>query len=328
MRIVAGGSASPQQIASFKKCIANAEQMPTPAEILARLGYAYYPATLPHAKSQAKSIQKKKLKNIMLVFEFKDNPNDRFVLTKESILEVLPSGQLLISFLSIFDDGPEKSPSAIIAEPIADSQNATAKSNKQKPSNKPTEYCPLSVILQSFPPRCLATLERCVNKPDKVRERMIKTLKNGVSMKKKYVWFHIDKDDTPLIEQLMTRPALPEHHRPAARRPYKPRQKKAAADGSGTVSSNTSYRAKEKPHANQNVPIPPPGTQSSSTLPSPSSAIPTPQHASQEKGMKSSSASQSIPLDASLSATGVEAKESDNYPERGTVGHSVEKTLH
>lgn len=251
MRIVASGSASPQQIAAFKKCIANAEKMPTPAEILSRLGYAYYPATLPNAKNQAsKNTQKRPLKNIMLVFEFKDNPNDRFVLSKDSILEVLPSGQVLLSFLAIFDLSMNKLLTAPKDEKV---EKASPKISSPK-KKQPVKYFPLSLMIQNFPARCLSTFERCVNKPDNVRKRMVELMKTGHRLEKKYVWYQIDKTDSTLQEELANMPIMPEVSKPTAKRTYKPRQKKTVPPGSQAPSQPSLPSSTQAPSSEPSIP--------------------------------------------------------------------------
>lgn len=58
---------------------------------------------VPKPKPPPKSTYtpKKNMKNVMVVFEFKDNPADRYILPREAIVEVLPNDAILMSFLMI-----------------------------------------------------------------------------------------------------------------------------------------------------------------------------------------------------------------------------------
>lgn len=84
MRHVATGRAEPDAVSRFQGYINRARAMDV---VSVRRPTTYEPLPPP--------------KGTMLAFEFDENANDRFLLPKKSILEILPSGEILWSFLHL-----------------------------------------------------------------------------------------------------------------------------------------------------------------------------------------------------------------------------------
>lgn len=177
-------------------------------------------------------VPKKYLQKILTVFEFKENPAGRFVIPRDSVLEVLPSGELLISTLII------KRPT-FTADPIiskARNKNSKRKSALQLQEeekererlaelNRPI-YLPITIVLTGLPRRVILTIERSVNRYKKAVENMEKIFEEGVRAEDLSVWFHIDDNDEELQERLERPPTPPPNLVFPSKRQYKSRRKR------------------------------------------------------------------------------------------------------
>lgn len=144
-----------------------------------------------------------------LAFELFENPQERYLLPKKAVVEVLPNNDILWSFLHIHR------------------------------TNSGTEvWTPTTVVLQDIPARMIPTLDGCVEKYDKVVEHMKEAMARGERADDQYVWYQIDKGDLALIDEIKkTNPPL-QHVLPAKRQP-KPRATASASGGAhSTVAAN------------------------------------------------------------------------------------------
>lgn len=57
------------------------------------------------SKPKSPYISKKQQKRVTIVFEFKDNPADRYIIPKNSMIEILPTNEVLVSFFLSFPEG-------------------------------------------------------------------------------------------------------------------------------------------------------------------------------------------------------------------------------
>lgn len=196
--------------------------------------YIYQPnaGRPPKVSKPPRPVPKKYLQKILTVFEFKENPAGRFVIPRDSILEVLPSGELLISTLII------KRP-AISLESI--SSKARNKTSKRKSAlqlqeeekererlaelNRPI-YLPITIVLTGLPRRVILTIERSVNRYKRAVENIEKIIEKGVRAEDYSVWFHIDDNDEELQERLERPPTPPPNLVFPSKRQYKSRRKR------------------------------------------------------------------------------------------------------
>lgn len=189
-------------------------------------------------------IPKKLQKKVTIVFEFKDNPADRYIIPKNSVIEILPTNEVLISFLLLFPEGgvPVKPNIAQLPPGNVKIETEDLETNKtllhnepdaQNPNDaieeddgKPKCYYPLTVTLRNMPVKSLPILERSVNKTANVAEYMQETMKSRIRAKNWWVWFQIDKRDQNLLSQLVL-PAKPPENMfiPARVRVYKSKKK-------------------------------------------------------------------------------------------------------
>jgi hypothetical protein len=184
----------------------------------------------------------------MIVFEFKDNPLDRFILPKESVLEVLPSGDILLSFLVIHrppasvvkkakkKEKAEKSKAAIAPSKTDDAKpdaslppNSPSTRSADKKPEPPLDYTPTTITLCDLPSKHVPVVARCVNRYDRVVKRMEEVLKTGNRTQSWSVWYHIPEGDAELVEAMQKVPPGPLDAIPP-KRSYKPRQKKDPND--------------------------------------------------------------------------------------------------
>lgn len=195
----------------------------------------------------------------MMVFEFKDNPLDRFVLPKESVIEVLNSGDILVSFLAIHkppepdtkkdkkkagvkkDDPKTKTPvkakDTPASTPAKVGEATPAKASEGTPSTPvttrsadkkdepPVVYTPTTITIRDLPEKHIPVVARCVNKYERVVKRMEEVLKNGKRTAKWSVWYQLPESEEELVELLHRVPPGPLDAIPP-KRTYKPRQKK------------------------------------------------------------------------------------------------------
>ncbi len=150
MKIVASGKASSEQITEFQRYIALARSMGyqhIPNHQTPNSGYRRSTIGTPTSNinlsssqvtpSSSTMIQKKPrpithiekfIRNATIVFEFSESPISRFLLPKDAVVEELPNGQILFSFLILhnFDDDDDKD----------DKKKETAKEKVNKNKNK------------------------------------------------------------------------------------------------------------------------------------------------------------------------------------------------
>jgi hypothetical protein len=262
MKVVAGGKASPEQISTFQEYITRARTMPMPAELLARYNYYRPPPPPPPPqrykqkpvkapkppkppkpqpkKPRASYTLKKDMKNIIVVFEFKDNPADRFVLPKDSVLEVLPSGEVLVSFLVVHEN-----------------ESSTKKKRPQQGDAppEPLYYTPMTITIRNVPSRSIQIVERCVHRYEKVVKRMEEIIKKATRTKGWSIWYQIEKADTDLKNELQEAPKLPDGAIIIPRRQYKPRKKRD--EGDVDVAGATPKRRKKDLNQDQKSPATP-----------------------------------------------------------------------
>lgn len=216
-------------------------------------------------------IPKKLQKKVTIVFEFKDNPADRYIVPKNSIIEILPTNEVLISFLLLFPEGGISVKPATASLPpgnikIKKEENQETAQAEQDPNaenpddaGKRKLFYPLTVTLRNMPVKSLPILERSVNKPPVVAEYMTETMKSRERAKNWWVWFQIDKRDEEMLSQLIL-PAKPPENMfiPARVRVYKSKKKskddiekkkkkkKGEADEDGDVDGKAQEEAKDE----------------------------------------------------------------------------------
>lgn len=199
-------------------------------------------------KPKTTYIPKKLQKKVTIVFEFKDNPADRYIIPKNSIIEILPTNEVLISFLLLFPEGgvkrsPAKLPPGNMkvgtpGEPAVPNEDTSTPDDQPKPEeesideeNKSQLFYPLTVTIRNMPVKSLPILERSVNKPALVADYMKETMAARERAKNWNVWFQIDKRDEQLLSKLVL-PAKPPDNMfiPARVRVYKSKRKAAPGE--------------------------------------------------------------------------------------------------
>lgn len=186
-------------------------------------------------------VPKKLQKKVTIVFEFKDNPADRYIIPKNSIIEILPTNEVLISFLLLFPEGgiavrpnaAQLPPGNVKVKKEGEDDNNPVNETAlieeaeiPEDTGKPKCFYPLTVTLRNMPVKSLPILERSVNKPAIVAEYMAETMNARIRAKNWWVWFQIDKRDEELLSQLVL-PAKPPENMfiPARVRVYKSKKK-------------------------------------------------------------------------------------------------------
>lgn len=304
MKIVATGNASNTQILDFQQYIARARAMQLPPthhlsstatdnngnnannnnmknnNSITTTTTTTTNAAMPKkiAKPSPKQPKKPKqqytprklLKNVMIVFEFKDNPTDRYILPKESIVEVLPSGNVLLSFMVFHKslDGKNKKQESKSSKkqqsenrPEKSTIDATQSSEvhpikdqipkKEVIDTSPRLFSSLTMIIKDCPMRCIPMIERSVIRKDIVYSRMEVIIKNGVRATDWRIWYQVEKADSELLEILKKPAKLPLNmYAPARKREYKPR-KKADGETPAKKHKKSEDEAKKKKDSNE-----------------------------------------------------------------------------
>uniref|UniRef100_A0A060SY35 ARAD1A13530p n=1 Tax=Blastobotrys adeninivorans TaxID=409370 RepID=A0A060SY35_BLAAD len=238
MRIVATGTASQEQVMTFQRYITKAREFDL-ADLQARASKAPPlpgqrpppPPPPPKVPKPAPRVYttKKSLKDIMIVFEFRDNPADRYVLPKDAIVEVLPSGQILLSTLLIHP--PELAKKELPPEEPKKKSKRKGKQTEEDQPKPPVVYSAVTLAILDVPRRSVGVVERSVTKKEITVQRMEEILKSGIRSKQWQVWYQVDKGDKELIESLNEPVDQPGSVVPAKKREYKPRPRKVDADG-------------------------------------------------------------------------------------------------
>lgn len=201
------------------------------------------PVKKKDSKPKNSYVPKKLQKKVTIVFEFKDNPADRYIIPKNSIVEILPTNEVLVSFLLLFPEGgiavkPNRAQSNsgnIKKEETGMSDNSFSATNEPNQAEEPETieddgrpkcFYPLTVTLRNMPIKTLPVLERSVNKPKAVAEYMTETMNSRIRTTNWWVWFQVDKRDEELLSQLVM-PAKPPENMfiPARVRVYKSKKK-------------------------------------------------------------------------------------------------------
>lgn len=170
MKIVATGKATPENMTKFQQFLAKAR-----AETSRKQETIYTPRRLNRSTS--------------LAFELFENPQERYLLPKKAVVEVLSNGDILWSFLHIHE-------------------------------SKGTEiWTPTTIVLQDVPDRMVSSLDGCIDKYDEVVKYMKEAMEKGERAEDQYVWYQIDKSDLALIDEIKkTSPPL-QHVLPSKRQP-------------------------------------------------------------------------------------------------------------
>lgn len=227
-------------------------------------------------------IPKKLQKKVTIVFEFKDNPADRYIIPKNSIIEVLPTNEVLISFLLLFPEGGISVKPATAAPPPGnikvkkeDNAESTPAAVDQDPNAENPEdagkaklYYPLTVTLRNMPVKSLPILERSVNKVPVAANYMKEVMDARTRAKNWWVWFQIDKRDEEMLSQLVL-PAKPPENMfiPARVRVYKSKKKskddvdkkkkkkdiEGKQNGTGGTTETADVKTEENPEASSST---------------------------------------------------------------------------
>lgn len=173
MKVVATGKAKPEDMSKFQQFLAKAR-----AETSRKQETVYTPRRLNRSTS--------------LAFELFENPQERYLLPKKAVVEVLSNGDILWSFLHVHE-------------------------------SKGTQiWTPTTVVLQDIPDRMVSSIDGCVEKYDEVVKHMKEAMEKGERADDQYVWYQIDKSDLALIDEIKkTNPplqyVLPSKRQPKAR---------------------------------------------------------------------------------------------------------------
>lgn len=141
MKVVATGKATNEQIARFQVYISKAKAMENAAnrarQVAASPRTPKTPAPKkPKATPKSTYTPKRNTRNVMIIFEFKDNPTDRYILPREAIIEVLKNDIVLVSFLAVHNRNWKGEPKKIKKE---ETPQATPTQDKAVKESVPTE---------------------------------------------------------------------------------------------------------------------------------------------------------------------------------------------
>lgn len=239
MKIVATGTAKPEQIKEFQGYIQRAKAMgPSPNfKQIIPMKNAITPGKVkkvkPPKEKQLTSFQELYVNGADLVFEFQENPNVRYKLPKDCIIEKTGETDILISLLIVHNQAEinkfrerkrarlekqanKEKAKELITEPNEDiSRRSTRSKNDEQETStskfpqkdelkEPIPYfTALSFKLTSLSERYDPIFLNSFNKYEEVKSKMEDILKIGVRVPKYYVWYSVDAyEDEALSENL------------------------------------------------------------------------------------------------------------------------------
>ncbi|KAK9447679.1 uncharacterized protein V1518DRAFT_376247 [Limtongia smithiae] len=144
MRQVASGKANPQEIRRFQIYISQHKALPVPAS--SPSSFIVNPPIVPQRtalglvrphmqkhQTEYKRRDREVLRNQTLVFEFRENTGERYLIPKESLIKFLPEGNIAVSMLLLSGD---------LIEPAVDQQPLGTETEKKGKKRKKTEEKP------------------------------------------------------------------------------------------------------------------------------------------------------------------------------------------
>ncbi|KAM3163325.1 SWR1-complex protein 3 [Lachancea thermotolerans] len=200
----AGGTAEPRKKRKYTK----RKNVDTPVE-------------LEDKSMQLTTFQQKYMHNADIVFEYVENPNKRFSLPKDAILEPLEDGEsYLMSWILIhnrkeLEKYKEKRKKALDkkAKPEETAEVSTEDSaNKEEeddydifedPKAPDPLFTPMTVKFSNIHKKFQPIMTNSVNPAEKVRKRMSNIIERGTRLSGYNLWFQLDAyDDSDLAESL------------------------------------------------------------------------------------------------------------------------------
>ncbi|KAK9377471.1 uncharacterized protein V1513DRAFT_436496 [Lipomyces chichibuensis] len=219
MKSVASGKASVDEVRRFQVYIAQSRQVDR------GLGSHSYPSTsvpyfqtskdkaISHSgtsvklKSDMKKKERELLRDQTLVFEFKENPTDRFLFPKESLVKLFPNGTVSATIFLLAEEAAD-APAEVGTTPTPDK-----KERKKKKSEEPAEadipprpcdpkyYTPLNITFYGIPRKLQDVFIRAVHPRDEVMKYFRDTLTKLKRTKDWWVYYKVDATDAGSINK-------------------------------------------------------------------------------------------------------------------------------
>ncbi|KAK9317407.1 hypothetical protein V1522DRAFT_398379 [Lipomyces starkeyi] len=221
MKSVASGKASVDEVRRFQVYIAQSRQVEqgagshsspstsVPFFQTSKDKPTNHSVTTAKLKSDVKKKEREILRDQTLVFEFKENPTDRFLFPKESLVKLFPNGTVSATIFLLAEEAVD-APAEVEATPRPDK-----KERKKKKSEEPAEtdipprprdpkyYTPLNITFYGIPRKLQDVFIRAVHPRDEVMKYFQETSTKLKRTKDWWVYYKVDATDARSINKVV-----------------------------------------------------------------------------------------------------------------------------
>ncbi|KAK9388904.1 hypothetical protein V1515DRAFT_578654 [Lipomyces mesembrius] len=221
MKSVASGKASADEVRRFQVYIAQSRQVENAAGSYSSpsTSASYFQTskdkptnnsgTTVKLKSDMKKKERELLRDQTLVFEFKENPTDRFLFPKESLVKLFPNGTVTATILLLAEE-PVDTPANVEATPRPDK-----KERKKKKSEEPAEtdipsrlcdpkyYTPLNITFYGIPRKLQDVFIRAVHPREEVMKYFQEMSTKLKRTKDWWVYYKVNATDAGSINKVV-----------------------------------------------------------------------------------------------------------------------------
>ncbi|KAK9370842.1 hypothetical protein V1509DRAFT_651060 [Lipomyces kononenkoae] len=212
MKSVASGKASADEIRRFQVYIAQSRQTErsdaspstsTPLSQPYKDLPTYRSAPIAKQKPELTKKERELLRDQTIVFEFKENPTDRFLFPRESLVQLLPNGTVhsLVFFL--------ESPAEFDAHRGSDKEKKKKKSEEVAEADIPPRRCnpkyytPLNITLYGIPRKLQDIFIRAVHPREEVIKYFKETSVGLEHTKDWWVYYKVNSTDAESINKVV-----------------------------------------------------------------------------------------------------------------------------
>ncbi|KAK9465047.1 hypothetical protein V1512DRAFT_266859 [Lipomyces arxii] len=202
MKSVASGKASPEDVRRFQVYISQSNNIDSNGSLIRPISTPVSGSSFYRQNSDFK--QTNYIVHHTLVFEFKENPLDRFFFPRDCLIRVLPNDVLQCEVLLLAQE-PVKS------EPVEEPSAKKPKKKKSEPveadapPERPTPkyYTPVLITLYGVNRRFLDTILRAVKPREEVLANMKKTASELKHTKDWWIYYQVDRSDADLVSKVV-----------------------------------------------------------------------------------------------------------------------------
>ncbi|KAK9496114.1 hypothetical protein V1508DRAFT_458840 [Lipomyces doorenjongii] len=221
MKSVASGKASADEVRRFQVYIAQSRQVERAAgsHSSPSTSVPYFQTskdkptnnsgTSVKLKSDMKKKERELLRDQTLVFEFKENPTDRFLFPKESLVKLFPNGTVSATILLLAEEIVD-TPANVEATPRPDKKETKKKKSEEPaetdiPSRQrdPKYYTPLNITFYGIPRKLQDVFIRAVHPRDEVMKYLQEMSTKLKRTKDWWVYYRVNATDAGSINKVV-----------------------------------------------------------------------------------------------------------------------------